>query len=264
MMQSEFKRRVRAFWNQEPCGTGQNPHAPHTREFYAWVEQQREAREPFIERFARWHDWRGKRVLEMGTGAGTDFLKFVRAGANAVGVDLTDNGLRLVRDRLALEGLHAPLVQADVELLPFPSGTFDFVYSWGVIHHTENTPAAAREVLRLLKPGGRFTVMIYHRYSLVCLQGYLKHGLLKGKPFASIDEIFRNHFESYGTKVYSAASGRALFPGVQVKVTHVLTPYDLQYRRDTYFSSDLIRRLPQFFGYFLVLEGVKPTAPASS
>jgi ubiquinone/menaquinone biosynthesis C-methylase UbiE len=257
-LQSDFKRKVQAFWNAEPCGTGQNPHAPHTREFYQWVEEQRDAREPFIARFARWQEWRGKKVLEMGTGAGTDFLKFARAGARACGIDLTENGLRLVRERLALEGLHAPLAQADVERLPFTTGTFDFVYSWGVIHHTEDTPAAAREVLRVLKPGGRFSVMIYHRYSLVCLQGYLKHGLLKGKPFASIDDIFRNHFESYGTKVYSAASAKKLFPGTDVTATHVLTPYDLQYRRDGYLPSGVVRMLPQFFGYFLVLEGTKP------
>src|SRR5258706_15149232 len=98
-MQSEFKSRVRAFWNQEPCGTGDNPHQPHTPAFYQWVERERDRREAFIARFARWQEWTGKKVLEMGTGAGTDFARFVRARSTAFGIDLTENGLGLVRER---------------------------------------------------------------------------------------------------------------------------------------------------------------------
>ncbi len=261
-MQSEFKSKVRAFWNQEPCGTGANPFPPHTREYFRWVEEQRDAREPFIATFARWPEHRGQRMLEMGTGAGTDFLKFARAGADAHGVDLTESGVRLVRERLALEGLSARVMQADIEHLPFANDAFDFVYSWGVIHHTENTPAAAREVVRVLKPGGRFSVMIYHRYSLVCLLGYLRFGLFRGRPFASVDEIARDHFESFGTKVYSEAGARGLFPGIDVTLTHIMTPYDLQYGRDKFVPPSIVRLVPDFFGYFLVIEGQKPLAGA--
>lgn len=259
-MQSAFKRQVRAFWDQEPCGTGGNPHPVHTPAFYEWIERQRAAREPFIASFARWSEWTGKRVLEMGTGAGTDFVRFARAGAQAVGIDLSENGPRLVRERLAFEGLRAGVAQADVEHLPFPDDRFDFVYSWGVIHHTENTAAAAREALRVLKPGGRFCVMVYHRYSLHCLHGYLKFGLLKGRLSASIDNIARDHFESFGTKVYTTAEARALFSGIDLAVTHVLTPYDLQLSRRIFVPRSIGRAIPRFFGYFMVLEGRKPNA----
>ena len=252
------KALVRDFWNQEPCGTGDNPFAPASAEYFAWIERQRDAREPFIGKFARWPEWRGKRVLEMGTGAGTDFTRFVRAGADAYGVDLTDAGVRLVRRRLGCEQLAAKLMVGDVEHLPFPDSYFDFVYSWGVIHHTEDTPAAAREAIRVLKPGGEFCVMIYHRYSLQCLQGYLVYGLFKGRPFASIDDIAGAHFESYGTKVYTEAGARLLFPGIDVRITHVLTPYDLRYSRARYLPNFFQRVVPSFFGYFMVLEGRKP------
>ena len=181
-----------------------------------------------------------------------------RAPAHALyGIDLTENGLGLVRERLAFERLDARLAQADVENLPFPDDAFDFVIR-GVIHHTENTPAAAREVLRVLKPGGQFCVMVYHRYSLHCLRGYLRFGLLKGRPFAGIDAIARDHFESFGTKVYTAAEGRGLFPGVAVAATHVLTPYDLQLSRQHFLPAPIGRVIPPFMGYFLVLEGRKP------
>lgn len=251
------KARVREFWNREPCGTGHNPHPAGTREYSAWIERQRDEREPFISRFARWPEWRGRRVLEMGTGAGSDFVKFARAGANAYGVDLTDAGVRLLRQRLAAEHLHATISVGDVERLPFADNAFDFVYSWGVIHHTENTPAAAREAIRVLRPGGEFCVMIYHRHSLHCLRGYLAFGLLKGRPFATIDDIAREHFESYGTKVYTEAGARALFPGINVSITHVVTPYDVQYSRNGYLPAVVRRMVPSYFGYFMVIQGRK-------
>jgi ubiquinone/menaquinone biosynthesis C-methylase UbiE len=253
-----FKHRVRAFWNAQPCGTGDNPHPPHTAAYYQWIERERDDREPFIARFARWADWRGKKVLEMGTGAGTDFVRFGRAGATAFGIDLTENGLALVRERLDSERLASRIAQADVETLPFPEDTFDFVYSWGVIHHTENTPAAAREVVRVLKPSGRFCVMVYHRYSLHCLRGYLRFGLLNGRPLSSLDKIVSEHFESFGTKVYTTAEARSLFAGIDLTVTHVLTPYDLQLTRRRFVPPSLRRALPEFLGYFMVLEGRKP------
>ena len=254
------KARVHQFWSQEPCGTGDNPHPPSSREYFAWVERQRDQREPFIATFARWPEWRGQRILEMGTGAGTDFIRFVRAGADAYGVDLTDAGIGLVRRRLALENLHANLMVGDVEQLPFPDNHFDYVYSWGVIHHTENTPAAAREAVRVLKPGREFCVMIYHRHSLYCLQGYLMYGLLKGRPLASIDDIARERFESFGTKVYTEAGARALFPGIDVTISHVLTPYDLRYTRTRYLPPFVQRVVPSYLGYFMVIQGRKPPA----
>lgn len=252
------KARVREFWNREPCGTADNPHPALSGEYFAWIERQRDDREPFIARFARWPEWRGKRVLEMGTGAGTDFVRFVRAGADAVGLDLTDAGIATVRRRLALESLSAPLMVGDVEHLPFPDEYFDFVYSWGVIHHTEDTAAAAREAVRVLKPGGELCVMIYHRFSLHCLLGYLRYGVLEGRPFRSIDEIARDHFESYGTKVYSEGAARNLFAGIPVTITHVVTPYDLLYARVRSLPPFVQRLVPAYLGYFMVIEGRKP------
>lgn len=255
---SETKTRVRDFWSREPCGTGENPFPAASSEYFGWLERQRDERETFIARFAHWSQWRDHRVLEMGTGAGTDFVRFARAGAKAYGIDLTETGINLVRRRLGLEGLTAGLAVGDVEQLPFATNYFDFVYSWGVIHHTENPEDAAREAIRVLKPGGRFCVMVYHRYSLHCLRGYLKYGLLKARPLASIDAIARDHFESYGTKVYTQAQARALFPDIDLTITHVLTPYDLQYSREGFVPRPIGGLIPSFFGYFMVLEGRKP------
>ncbi len=254
------KARVRAFWNHDPCGTRDNPHPPFSPEYFEWIEAERDAREPFIRRFARWPEWAGKDVLEMGVGAGTDFVRFARAGARVAGVDLSDRSVALTRERLIREGFNARLVVGDIENLAFPSKRFDFVYSWGVMHHTNDPSRAASEALRVLRPGGQFCVMLYHRWSLICLQAYLVYGVLRGRPRRRLDDIAAQHLESSGTKVYTERQARALFPDQPVTVTHVMTPYDLRYGRRRYLPAPLQRLVPSYFGYFMVLEGTKPGA----
>ncbi len=252
-----IKARARAFWNRTPCGTGGNPHPPDSALYYKWIERERAAREPFIAQSARWETWRGRRVLEIGVGAGTDFLQFARAGAHVFGLDLSDRSVSLVRRRVRLESLGAALLVADSEILPFRDEAFDFVYSWGVLHHTPHTETAVREALRVVRPGGRFCVMLYHRTSFYVLQAYIVYGLLRGRPLASVDQIARDHLESYGTRLFSRSQARRLFEGQSVAITHVLTPYDLRYGRRRPMPRALLSIVPAYFGYFMVIEGTK-------
>src|SRR5688500_18891570 len=94
------KASVRDYWQAQPCGTSLTDIPVGSAEFFADVEQKRYAAEPFIRGFASFSSWRGARVLEIGTGMGSDFLNFVRGGATAVGVDLTTAAISLVRRRL--------------------------------------------------------------------------------------------------------------------------------------------------------------------
>lgn len=160
-----LKNEVQAHWQAEPCGTRQLP-TEDRRAFFARLERQRYAAEPCIREFARFDEAKGLRVLEIGVGAGTDFLQWVRAGAEATGVDLTAAGVALTRERLALEGLEAQVREADAETLPFADDSFDLVYSWGVLHHTPDTAGALREAVRVLRPAGRARVMLYQHPSL--------------------------------------------------------------------------------------------------
>jgi ubiquinone/menaquinone biosynthesis C-methylase UbiE len=258
---SEQKSAVRAFWETAPCGTREVETTADERAYFAELERMRYAREPFIPDFARFASARGKRVLEVGVGAGTDFLRFVRSGAEAHGVDLTEAAVNMVKRRLDLEGLRADVRQCDAERLPFPDGFFDVVYSWGVIHHTPDTARAAREIVRVLAPGGRACVMLYHRRSLVALQAYLRFGLLRLETFRPIDEILAAHVESPGTKAYAVPEAAAFFSGLErVAVTPVVTVYDLRVGRRRFLPQWVRSLVPARLGWFLVVEGLKPAS----
>ena len=144
-----LKDRVKSFWNAVPCGTRDITAEPGTIEFLRALERQRDDLEPYIREFAEFDRWKGKKVLEVGFGAGVDFVRFARAGADLSGIDLTEAGKEAVDRWLELEVLAANTQVADAENLPFEDNTFDLAYSWGVIHHTPDTPKAAKELLRV-------------------------------------------------------------------------------------------------------------------
>src|SRR5437660_2986663 len=162
---SQLKDRVRAFWQAHPCGTKFSGAEVGTREFFERIEAHRYAKEWHIPDAADFTGARGLRVLEIGCGLGTDGVRFAKAGADYTGVDLTDAAIELARKRFELSGLRGELRVSDAENLDFADNSFDLVYSHGVLHHTPDTQAAVKEIHRVLKPGGRAIVMLYHRGS---------------------------------------------------------------------------------------------------
>ena len=162
---AELKERVRAFWQANPCGTKFSDAEIGTREFFERIEAHRYAKEWHIPDAADFPGARGLRVLEIGCGLGTDGVQFVKAGADYTGVDLTDAAIELARKRFELSGLRGELRVSDAENLDFADESFELVYSHGVLHHTPDIAHAVSEIHRVLKPGGRAIVMLYHRDS---------------------------------------------------------------------------------------------------
>jgi ubiquinone/menaquinone biosynthesis C-methylase UbiE len=163
--ESSLKDRVRAFWQANPCGTKFSDAEPGSRRFYELVEEHRYTKEWHIPAAAGFASANGLKVLEIGCGLGTDGAQFAMAGAEYTGIDLTEAAVDLARRRFELWGLPGEFKVSDAENLDFPSETFDLVYSHGVLHHTPDTPGAVREIHRVLRPGGRAIVMLYHRNS---------------------------------------------------------------------------------------------------
>jgi ubiquinone/menaquinone biosynthesis C-methylase UbiE len=160
-----LKERVRAFWQANPCGVKFADAAPGTRRFYELVEAHRYTKEWHIPIAADFAGAGGLKVLEIGCGLGTDGAQFAEGGADYTGVDLTEAAVELARKRFELFGLPGKFQTADAENLAFADNSFDLVYSHGVLHHTPETQKAIQEVHRVLRPGGRAVVMLYHRDS---------------------------------------------------------------------------------------------------
>jgi ubiquinone/menaquinone biosynthesis C-methylase UbiE len=161
----KLKERVRAFWQEHPCGTKFADVEPGSRRFYELVEEHRYKKEWHIPAAARFAYSKNLRVLEVGCGLGTDGAQFAKAGANYTGIDLTQAAVDLAKQRFDLFQLPGTFRIADAEHLDFADNSFDLVYSHGVLHHTPDTAAAVREIHRVLRPGGQAMVMLYHRNS---------------------------------------------------------------------------------------------------
>lgn len=162
---TDLKERVRAFWQAHPCGTKFSDAEMGTPEFFERVEAHRYTKEWHIPEAADFAGARDLRVLEIGCGLGTDGAQFARAGAHYTGIDLTEAAIELAQKRFELSGLTGEFRVADAENLDFADDSFDRVYSHGVLHHTPDTARAITEIHRVLKPGGRAFVMLYHRGS---------------------------------------------------------------------------------------------------
>jgi ubiquinone/menaquinone biosynthesis C-methylase UbiE len=162
---TDLKERVRAFWEAHPCGTKFSDAEMGTPAFFERVEAHRYTKEWHIPEAADFAATRGLRVLEIGCGMGTDGAQFAQAGAHYTGIDLTEAAIELARKRFELSGLQGEFRVADAEDLDFADDSFDRVYSHGVLHHTPDIARAIAEIHRVLKPGGRAMVMLYHRGS---------------------------------------------------------------------------------------------------
>lgn len=164
-MNAPLKSEIQAYWNARPCGSKFTAAAPGSADFFAGVESFRYRLEPHILEMVEFGTLAGKRVVEVGCGLGTDAVRFAAAGAEYCGVDLSERSISLARKNLKQRGLAGQFLVGDGEVLPLADESVDFVYSHGVLHHTPDIRKAIREVHRILRPGGRATIMLYHRDS---------------------------------------------------------------------------------------------------
>jgi ubiquinone/menaquinone biosynthesis C-methylase UbiE len=251
MNTTKMNDQVKLYWEAQPCGTGSHVVGESeklTKEWFEMVEDYRYRIEPFIHSIAQFTRHHGKRVLEVGVGAGTDHLQWARAETELYGVDLTEAAITVTKDRLSTYGLSSNLQSIDAESLPFNNEYFDVVYSWGVIHHSGNPEKIISEIHRVLKPGGQFICMLYNRISLTTLRVWFKHALLKGRPWRTLNDVLFNHVESIGTKAYTKSEVQLLLLNfTQVSITPILTVGDT-HRLPKWIVAFLPSSLGWFFG----------------
>lgn len=256
----KLKREVHDFWNARPCGTQFTRDQWGTREFFDGVEAERYLRQPFMREAVGFDRYRGRTLLEIGCGLGTDLLQFARGGAIVTGLDLTEQSIELARKRFDMYGVPGSFQVGDAENLPFPDNSFDVVYSFGVLHHTPDTARAIREVARVLKPGGEIVIMLYHRTSTHLWLGYplaMAKRLLGGRGVLSFDEYFRTYDgeENPLGKAYTRREFREMFRGFR-DVT--LASYDPTRPRLPRLVDRFLATLGRRYGFWMLIRGRKP------
>lgn len=228
---------VQSYWERASCGTDSTSQPKFSVEYFEEIEEFRYTHEPFIHQFAQFTRWHGKRILEVGVGAGTDFLQFARAGARCHGVDLTDEAISNVKERLRLYGFSADSLQTtNAEQLPYGDNEFDLVYSWGVIHHAENMERILYEIIRVTRPNGQIKIMVYNIRSLHAWYLFFRYALIRGKVLNGRRWAIWHYQESIGTKAYSPRYMKQLLNELNVSEMQ-LSYWDQHIRRGARFEK---------------------------
>jgi SAM-dependent methyltransferase len=160
------QERVRVHWNSQPCDSELSERERLSREFFLDVERQRYELQPHILEIISRIDWKGKRVLEVGAGIGTDARNIICRGAIYTGINVDRGSTEATSQALQVFSLPGVALERNATSLDFPDGMFDVVYSFGVIQHIPEAKKAAAEIHRVLKPGGELLVMLYNRTSI--------------------------------------------------------------------------------------------------
>lgn len=158
--------RIQAYWNERIHDLEMTKHPVGTREFFDDLDDYRFDKLHYLPRLVDFSAYRGRTLLEVGCGIGTDLVRFARGGAVVTGVDLSATAIELAKKNFALHDVTArELRVANGEALPFADAAFDVVYGHGVVQYTADAPQLIRECHRVLKPGGEAIFMVYNRVS---------------------------------------------------------------------------------------------------
>jgi len=191
---------VRAYWNRRIHDLEITAHPVGSPGFFADLDEYHFDKLHHLLRLVDFNGYAGRRVLEVGCGAGVDLVRFARGGARATGVDVADSAIALARQNLGHQALSATLAVADGERLPFAADAFDFVYAHGVVQYAADDPALIDECRRVVRPGGVVFVQVYNRVSwLNALSKVMKVGL--------------EHEDAPVLRKYSPAEFKALLRG---------------------------------------------------
>lgn len=288
------KSSIREFWSSHPCmGKWENDEVQ-----FSGLREYRYRTHPWFNEVAEFANHKDERVVEIGCSQAIDMTEFLTAGVQSyIGVDLSWESLRIASRRLSYYNLFTEKVNllcVDAEILPLKSEIVDYLYSYGVIHHSENTPNIIAHIKRILAPGGRFAVMYYYKYSLTNLIEIAGRTLNKTLVFLSRDKnIFQKicklipfrpavgHYRNFLNTGYSAilhapyahtfskSESRKMFAGLELDSLKLyqLSPF-LRAITDKLFGYPFSYWLGKFVGWDLVIKGhqsgLRKLAPLST
>jgi SAM-dependent methyltransferase len=241
---------VRSYWNAHIHDLEITSHPVGSPGFFSDLDQYHFEKLHHLPRLVAFDGYRGKRVLEVGCGAGTDLVRFAKSGAIVTGVDLSPSAIALARENFAQQGLQADLREADGERLPFADNSFDLVYAHGVVQYTADDRRLVEECRRVLKPGATAIFQVYNRVSWL-------------NALSKLMKVPLEHEDAPVLGKYSASELRALLAGfADVRIVEERFPVKSRLHRgwkgvmfNTFFVGTfnaLPRSLVRRFGWHLL------------
>jgi 2-polyprenyl-3-methyl-5-hydroxy-6-metoxy-1,4-benzoquinol methylase len=278
MAPDEVQRGNRAWWTRNPMSYDWHSEISAPRYSREWFDRidfsLLDASRPYatehapFDRILPLDKLRGRRVLEIGCGMGLHTETMVRAGARVIALDLTSTAIEGTARRLALKGIEATLVQGDAERLPFKDRVFDFVWSWGVIHHSSRTARIVRQIARVLAPEGECRIMVYNREGMSARVAFWRDHVLKGRFMrGSFDETLWRSTDGFTARHYVQEQFEDLFRGsfddVESRICGqeadaLPVPRRLRRLVRSFVSENYIRRAQATRGSFIFLTARRP------
>jgi ubiquinone/menaquinone biosynthesis C-methylase UbiE len=168
MQSNEKISNIQAYWNERIHDLAVVKHPAGTLSFFDDLDEYRFDKLRYLPTVVDFSEYAGKKLLEIGCGAGIDLVRFARGGAEVTGVDLSQTAVELAQKNFSLRNLKGDLRVMNGEALEFPGDAFDVVYAHGVLQYTADIQQMINEARRVLRPGGEFICMVYNR------KGWLK------------------------------------------------------------------------------------------
>ncbi len=164
-LNGDLIKAIADYWNAHIHDLAIAKHAVGTAGFFQDLDDYRFDKLRYLPKIVNFNGYRGKSILEAGCGIGLDLLRFAKGGAKVVGVDLAKTSIELAKKNFALNGARGDFFIMNGEALEFDDNSFDVVYAHGVLQYTADANKMARELHRVLKPGGEAIAMVYNRIS---------------------------------------------------------------------------------------------------
>jgi len=210
-----------------------------------------------------------KKVLEIGCGLGSHASLIAKKCKTYTGIDLTEYAVKFTKKRFSLMNIkNGKIILADAENLPFQDQSFDYVWSWGVIHHSNNTKKIISEIHRVLKKKGKSLIMVYHKNSIRYYWWGIYQAIFKLKflKYNSLHDINMSYTDGYIARHYTVKDIFALFKNFIVEKIKVCDSgsanlgfgwhrFSLIFPK---FTNKINRFLNNKFGWFLVIKVKKP------
>ena len=171
-----------------------------SREFFDELDDYRFDKLAYLPKVVDFAGYRGRRLVEIGCGIGTDLVRFAQGGAHVMGVDLSETAVGLAKANLEQHAVRGTAIVGDGARLPLADASVDVVYAHGVLQYSADPRGIVQESRRVLKPGGTAIFMVYNRVSwLMALSRVMKVGL--------------EHADAPGLRLYSIGEFRELIRG---------------------------------------------------